>query len=160
MASKLSLANVPLFIGGLFMVYLAVLDETLFNFILDNTVQNQFTIALATTVAAALPMFFAVGFIKRTILRRWQTIYYYEKMLMGQSFWILTIILLGAITFIIIVEEGVHQYSSEILSVTNSKFHHFFRIFSISGGSKPKKHNLIGMLIKLIQWEFVSVVVL
>jgi len=115
MASKLSLANVPLFIGGLFMVYLAVLDETLFNFILDNTVQNQFTIALATTVAAAFPMFFAVGFIKRTILRRWQTIYYYEKMLMGQSFWILTIILLGAITSIIIVEEGVHQLNVPII---------------------------------------------
>ena len=115
MASKLSLANVPLFIGGLFMVYLAVLDETLFNFILDNTVQNQFTIALATTVAAALPMFFAVGFIKRTILRRWQTIYYYEKMLMGQSFWILTIILLGAITFIIIIEEGVHQLNAPVV---------------------------------------------
>ena len=116
MASKLSLANVPLFIGGLFMVYLAVLDETLFNFILDNTVQNQFTIALATTVAAALPMFFAVGFIKRTILRRWQTIYYYEKMLMGQSFWILTIILLGAITSIIIVEEGIHQLNVPIVT--------------------------------------------
>ena len=116
MASKLSLANVPLFIGGLFMVYLAVLDETLFNFILDNTAQTQFTIALATTVAAALPMFFAVGFIKRTILRRWQTIYYYEKMLMGQSFWILTIILLGAITSIIIVEEGIHQLNVPIVT--------------------------------------------
>ena len=116
MASKLSLANVPLFIGGLFMVYLAVLDETLFNFILDSTAQNQFTIALATTVAAALPMFFAVGFIKRTILRRWQTIYYYEKMLMGQSFWILTIILLGAITSIIIVEEGVHQLNAPVVA--------------------------------------------
>ena len=115
MASKLSLANVPLFIGGLFMVYLAVLDETLFNFILDNTVQDQFTIALATTIAAAFPMFFAVGFIKRTILRRWQTIYYYEKMLMGQSFWILTIILLGAITSIIIVEEGVHQLNAPVV---------------------------------------------
>ena len=115
MASKLSLANVPLFIGGLFMVYLAVLDETLFNFILDNTAQNQFTIALATTIAASLPMFFAVGFIKRTILRRWQTIYYYEKMLMGQSFWILTIILLGAITFIIIVEEGIHQLNAPVV---------------------------------------------
>ena len=115
MASKLSLANNPLFIGGLFMVYLAVLDETLFNFILDNTVQDQFTIALATTVAAAFPMFFAVGFIKRTILRRWQTIYYYEKMLMGQSFWILTIILLGAITSIIIVEEGVHQLNAPVV---------------------------------------------
>ena len=116
MASKLSLANVPLFIGGLFMVYLAVLDETLFNFILDNTVQDQFTIALATTVAAAFPMFFAVGFIKRTILRRWQTIYYYEKMLMGQSFWILTIILLGAITLIIIVEEGIHQLNAPVVA--------------------------------------------
>ena len=115
MASKLSLANVPLFIGGIFMVYLAVLDETLFNFILDNTVQNQFTIALATTVAAALPMFFAVGFIKRTILRRWQTIYYYEKMLLGQSFWILTIILLGAITFITVNEEGIHQLNVPVI---------------------------------------------
>ena len=115
MASKLSLANVPLFIGGLFMVYLAVLDETLFNFILDNTAQTQFTIALATTVAAALPMFFAVGFIKRTILRRWQTIYYYEKMLMGQSFWILTIILLGAITFITVNEEGIHQLNAPVV---------------------------------------------
>ena len=112
MASKLSLANVPLFIGGLFMVYLAVLDETLFNFILDNTAQDQFTIALATTIAAAFPMFFAVGFIKRTILRRWQTIYYYEKMLMGQSFWILTIILLGVITFITVNEEGVVELGS------------------------------------------------
>ena len=115
MASKLSLANVPLFIGGLFMVYLAVLDETLFNFILDNTVQDQFTIALATTIAAAFPMFFAVGFIKRTILRRWQTIYYYEKMLMGQSFWILTIILLGAITFITVNEEGIHQLNVPVI---------------------------------------------
>ena len=116
MASKLSLANVPLFIGGLFMVYLAVLDETLFNFILDNTVQNQFTIALATTVAAAFPMFFAVGFIKRTILRRWQTIYYYEKMLLGEVFWILTVILLNIITFIMVSEQGVHQFNAHILA--------------------------------------------
>ena len=98
------------------MVYLAVLDETLFNFILDNTIQNQFTISLATVIAAALPMFFAVGFIKQSVLRRWQTIYYYEKMLMGQSFWILTIILLGAITFIIIVEEGVHQLNAPVVT--------------------------------------------
>ena len=116
MASKLTLAEVPLLIGGLFMVYLAVLDETLFNFVLDNVTQNQFTVSLATVIAAALPMFFAVGFIKRSILRRWQTIYYYEKMLLGQSFWILTIILLGAITLIIIVEEGVHQLNAPVVA--------------------------------------------
>ena len=116
MASKLRTADIPLFIGGLFMVYLAVLDETLFNFILDNTVQDQFTIALATTIAAAFPMFFAVGFIKRSVLRRWQTIYYYEKMLSGEIFWILTIILLNTITFIIVNEQGIHQFNIPILA--------------------------------------------
>ncbi len=98
------------------MVYLAVLDETLFNFILDNTIQNQFTISLATVIAAALPMFFAVGFIKQSVLRRWQTIYYYEKMLSGASFWLLTIILLNAIIFIIVNEQGIHQFNIPILA--------------------------------------------
>ena len=116
MASKLTLAEVPLLIGGIFMVYLAVLDETLFHFVLDNVTQNQFTVSMATVIAAAFPMFFAVGFIKRSILRRWQTIYSYEKMLLGQSFWILTIILLGAITLIIIVEEGIHQLNAPVVA--------------------------------------------
>ena len=116
MASKLTLAEVPLLIGGLFMVYLAVLDETLFNFVLDNVTQNQFTVSLATVIAAALPMFFAVGFIKRSVLRRWQTIYYYEKMLLGEVFWILTVILLNIITFIILSEQGVHQFNAPILA--------------------------------------------
>jgi len=116
MASKLTLAEVPLLIGGIFMVYLAVLDETLFNFVLDNVTQNQFTVSLATVIAAALPMFFAVGFIKRSVLRRWQTIYYYEKMLLGEVFWILTVILLNIITFIIVSEQGVHQFNAPILA--------------------------------------------
>ena len=115
-SSKQTLARIPLFIGGLFMVYLAVLDETLFNFVLDNVTQNQFTVSLATVIAAALPMFFAVGFIKRSILRRWQTIYYYEKMLLGEVFWILTVILLNIITFIILSEQGVHQFNAPILA--------------------------------------------
>ena len=116
MASKLTLAEVPVLIGGIFMVYLAVLDETLFNFVLDNVTHNQFTVSLATVIAAAFPMFFAVGFIKRSILRRWQTIYYYEKMLLGEVFWILTVILLNIITFIILSEQGVHQFNAPILA--------------------------------------------
>ena len=115
-SNKRTLASIPLFIGGLFMVYLAVLDETLFNFILDNTAQDQFSISLATTIAAALPMFFAVGFIKQSVLRRWQTIYYYEKMLLGEIFWMLTIILLNAIAYIIVTEQGVHQFNVPIVA--------------------------------------------
>ena len=105
----------PLFLGGFLLLYLAVFDESLFNFIINNLGQNQFSVALATSVAAGLPMFFAVGFIKQTILRRWQTIYYYEMFIRGLSHRILTIILLGIISCIIIFEEGIHQFNIPIL---------------------------------------------
>lgn len=108
--------NLPLFLGGLFLVYLAILDESLFDFIVNNTVQNQFSIALATTLAAGLPMFFAVGFIKKTILHNWQTIYYYERFLLSEIYWILTVVVLNIITYIIVVEEGIHQINAPILA--------------------------------------------
>ena len=113
-SAKEILTNIPLFLGGLFMVYLAAVDETLFNFILGKTVQTQLTVALATTVAAALPMFFAVGMIKQSIVSGLYTIYYYERMLQGVIFWILTLILLIAIASIIVV-GGVHQFNVPIL---------------------------------------------
>jgi len=110
------LTNIPLFIGGLFMIYLAAADETLFNFILGKTIQTQLTVALATTVAAALPMFFAVGLVKQSIVSGLYTIYYYEKMLQGLVFWILTMIVLIAIAAIIVVEETIHQFNVPILA--------------------------------------------
>ena len=42
----------PFFIGGIFLIYLAVLDDSLFNFIINITPQSQFSVALATTIAA------------------------------------------------------------------------------------------------------------
>ncbi len=114
-SAKEILTNIPLFFGGLFMIYLAAVDETLFNFILGKTLQNQLTVALATTVAAALPMFFAVGMIKQSIVSGLYTIYYYERMLQGVIFWILTIIVLIFIAAIIVV-EGVHQFNVPILA--------------------------------------------
>ena len=101
----------PFFIGGIFLIYLAVLDDSLFNFIINITSQSQFSVALATTIAAGLPMFFAVGFIKKTILRRWQTIYYYEKFLHREIYWILTVMLLTTISCIIVTQEGIHQFN-------------------------------------------------
>jgi hypothetical protein len=106
----------PLFLGGLFLIYLAVLDDTLFNFIINNMIQNQFSVALATSIAAGVPMFLAIGFIKQTILRRWQTIYYYEIFILGIFHHILTVILLGIISYIIIFEEGIHQFNMPILA--------------------------------------------
>ena len=115
-SNKRTLANIPLLLGGIFMGYLAVFDETLFNFILEFAVPDQFSISLATVIAAALPMFFAVGFIKQSVLRSWQTIYYYEKMLLGEIFWTLTIILLNAIAYIIVTEQGIHQFNVLIVA--------------------------------------------
>ena len=115
-SNRLILSDIPLFIGGLFLVYLAVLDETLFNFILDNTHQDQITVTIATIIAAAVPMFFAVGFIKKTALRRWQTIYYYEKLILGDFFWVFSIILINVFSYIIVIEEGIHQFNIPILA--------------------------------------------
>ena len=114
-SNRLILSDVPFFLGGIFLIYLAVLDETLFNFILHSFQQDKIIISIATTVAAGVPMFFAVGFIKKSVLRRWQTIYYYEKLLLHDFFWILTIILLGIISSIIVIEEGIHQFNFPIL---------------------------------------------
>ena len=114
-SNRLILSDVPFFLGGIFLIYLAVLDETLFNFILHSFQQDKIIISIATTIAAGVPMFFAVGFIKKSVLRRWQTIYYYEKLLLHDFFWILTIILLGMISSIIVIEEGIHQFNFPIL---------------------------------------------
>ena len=115
-SNRLVLSDIPLFIGGIFLMYIAVLDETLFNFILHNVHQDQITVTIATIIAAAIPMFFAVGFINKTALRRWQTMYYYEKLILGDFFWVLAIILLNIISYIIVVEEGIHQFNIPILA--------------------------------------------
>ena len=88
----------------------------MFNFILDNVKQDKIVISIATTIAAGVPMFFAVGFIKKSILQRWQTIYYYERLILHDFFWILTVILLSIISYIIVIEEGIHQFNIPILA--------------------------------------------
>ena len=109
------LTNIPLFAGGIFMVYIAAADETLFNAIVGGNFGDRLVVSLATTVAAALPMFFAVGLIKQSIVSGLYTIYYYERMLQGSIFWVLTIILLIAITAIILVQGTIHLYNAPIV---------------------------------------------
>jgi len=104
------LHNTPLFFGGLFMIYLAAVDQTLFNAIFRITTPDRLIASLATTTAASVPMFFAVGLIKRGIFIRWETIYYYEKMLEGKIFWILTDILLITISSLIVVQRLILPY--------------------------------------------------
>ena len=109
------LTNIPLLAGGIFMVYIAAVDETLFNAVVGGNFQDKLVVSLATTVAAALPMFFAVGMIKQSVVSGLYTIYYYEKMLQGSIFWVLTIILLIAIIAIILVQGPVNLYNAPIV---------------------------------------------
>ncbi len=106
--------NMPIFLGGIFLVYVAAMDETLFNFMLGNMIQGQVPIAIAnvvaTTTAAAVPMFFAVGMIKQSMVSGLYTIYYYERMLEKPIFWTMIIILLVWIIITILL-IGIYQFN-------------------------------------------------
>ncbi|MGI0026613.1 MAG: hypothetical protein ACREAD_02080 [Nitrosopumilaceae archaeon] len=102
--------NLPMFLGGLFLVYLAAANETLFNFILQSTVTGRATVAIATTIATSIPMFFAVGMIKKSILAQWDTIYYYEKLLDGEIFWLAIIVLMATIIYLSILSRGPNYF--------------------------------------------------
>jgi len=91
MGSK-KIASIPLFIVGLFVIYIAAYDDALFSLVRSATGTERLGVAIATTVAAALPMFFAVGMIRKSIGINWFTIYHYERMLEGKGFWALAII--------------------------------------------------------------------
>jgi len=93
MGSK-KMASVPLFIVGLFVIYIAAYDDALFNLVRSVMGTERLGITIATTVAAAVPIFFAVGMIRKSIGINWYTIYHYERMLEGKGFWFLAIIVL------------------------------------------------------------------
>jgi hypothetical protein len=79
--------NIPLFLCGIFLVYIAAFDEALFNLVAFD-ITNRLLVTLGTILAAALPMFFAVGTIKQSVLFGRETIYFYEKMLRNWAFWL------------------------------------------------------------------------
>lgn len=93
--------NLPLFFGGLFLVYLGIVDQTLFYAILDKTSFDRFGVTLTTVVSAGIPIFFAVGLIKKGIFLRWETIHFYEKLIDSKILWILTSIFLGILSYFI-----------------------------------------------------------
>lgn len=99
MGSK-KMASLPLFIVGLFVIYIAVYDDALFNIVRSVIGTERLGITIATTVAAAVPIFFAVGMIRKSIGINWFTIYQYERMLEGNVFWYLAIITLITIAIL------------------------------------------------------------
>ena len=95
-----TIQKLPLFLGGILLIYLAVADESLFNIILGYMSISQFSVALATTIAAAIPMFFAVGLLRRSILIKLDTIYYYEKFIDSKIYWFSTVTLVATFAYL------------------------------------------------------------
>jgi len=111
--------SVPLFLCGVFLIYIAAADETLFLFIaedLTNGLASRVVVAVATVLAATIPMFFAVGAIKQSILIGRQTIYYYEKMLTSVAFWVVAGLVSTFIVIIMYIQYAVY-YNFRITSL-------------------------------------------
>jgi len=93
MGSK-KIASIPLLIVGLFVFYIGARDDALFDLVRSVIGTERLGITIATTIAATVPVFFAVGMIRKSIGINWFTIYQYERMLEGNVFWSLAIIVL------------------------------------------------------------------
>jgi len=119
MGSK-KMASLPLFIVGLFVIYIAAYDDALFDIVRSIIGTERIGITIATTVAAAVPIFFAVGMIRKSIGINWFTIYQYERMLEGNVFWSLAIIVLIIIailhlaTVVPLLIAGIESYQEAI----------------------------------------------
>jgi len=99
------------------MIYLAAFDETLFLTITSYNIQDRVIVTIGTTIAAAVPMFFAVGMIKESVLTGRETIYYYETLLKGKVFWILSICLLISVATLIYIQGNAYSmYGGIIMS--------------------------------------------
>ena len=95
-----AIQKLPLFLGGILLIYLAMADESLFNIMLGYLSRSQFSVALATTIAAAIPMFFAVGLLRRSLLIKLDTIYYYEKFIDSKIYWFSTVALVATFAYL------------------------------------------------------------
>ena len=132
---KEHIRNLPLFFGGLFLVYLGTVDQTLFYAILDKTNLDRLGVTLATTVSAGVQIFFAVGLIKKGIFLRWETIHFYEKLITSKVLWILTIVFLGALSYFIF-EKGLTTFTN-LVNISGSVLLIAYLIFYIKRRTIP-----------------------
>jgi hypothetical protein len=108
--------NISLFLCGVFLVYIAAFDGALFHLVAFD-VTNRLLVTLGTILAAALPMFFAIGSIKQSVLFRRETIYFYEKMLKHWVFWLVSGIFCFFIAAIKFIQPEAFIYSSILTGI-------------------------------------------
>ena len=104
--------NIPLFLCGVFLIYIAAFDESIFQLVAYD-LTSRVLVTLGTVLAAGIPMFFAVGTIKQSVLIGRETVYFYERLLEHWAFWIST-----GIFCILIAVLKITQSFSAISNIT------------------------------------------
>lgn len=82
--------DIILVICGVYQAYLAVFDPTVFDLITAGSLSSRLVVSLATVTAAGVPFFFALGALKEGLAPTLETVFFYEKMLRGAGFWIVS----------------------------------------------------------------------
>jgi len=100
---------------GLFQAYLAVFDPTLFNLVSMGDLTNRLVVSAATVVAAGVPFLFGLGALKEGVVPNLQTVFFYERMLRGKSFWLVSALFTLSLAPAIYIQGRLQQ--SEGLAV-------------------------------------------
>ncbi|MCW4023912.1 MAG: hypothetical protein NWF01_02625 [Candidatus Bathyarchaeota archaeon] len=111
--------NFPLFLCGVYLIYMAGFDDGLFVLIAGD-LTNRVLVTIATMTAAGVPVFFAIGTIKNSILIGRETIYFYEKMLMHWSFWLFAGVFCFLLGGLKIAQAGAEMSSVSIMVMVMS----------------------------------------
>ena len=72
---------------GIFETYVAVFDSSIFQLITGENLSSRVVVSAATILAAGIPFFFALGAMKDGAVPSWRTVFFYERLLKGASFW-------------------------------------------------------------------------
>jgi len=138
------MTNVGLLIVGIFVIYIAAADNGLFDTMISATGTDRVGVAAATTIAAAIPMFFAVGMIRESISINWFTIYQYEIMLEGKGFWAVAIIVLIIIAILHLryvfptLVAGIEINPQDMIAVVGCIVSAIYLGIYVSRRNKPK----------------------
>jgi len=75
---------------GMFQTYVAVFDSSIFRLMTRENLSSRVVVSAAIILAAGIHFFFALGAIEDGAVPSWRTIFFYERLLKGPSFWALS----------------------------------------------------------------------
>jgi len=101
---------------GLFQTYVAVFDSSIFQLITGGNLSSRLVVSAATVLAAGVPFFFALGALKEGALPAWSAVFFYEKLLKGPGFWVLSALFMLSLIPILFLEGRLYSSGGAVLA--------------------------------------------